>query len=412
MEQPITSQLAFPKSGHIIEYDYPTAERLDLNMGPQHPSTHGVLRLLCELDGETILGIRPVIGYLHSGKEKIAEAKTYHKFIPYTDRLDYLSPMANNVAYVSAIEKLLDLEITERCKFLRTILCEMARLSSHLLWLGTHVMEVGAMTPFLYTFQNREELYDLFEWISGARFTVSYMRIGGVARPIPDGWLDAVRKFVNYMLGRIQEYHDLITLNDIYIGRVRNVGCISKQDAIDLGLTGPSLRACGVDWDIRKANPYLVYDRLDFKVPTNPDGDCYARYLVRMDEMVESCKIILQCIEMMPQSGPLTIEDPKLAIQPKEHVKETMEDLIHHFLLVSDGVYVPAGEAYFAIEASKGELGFYVVSTGGYKPYRLKIRSPSFVNLQSMNKMSAGSLLGDVVAVIGSLDFVLGEIDR
>lgn len=395
-----------------LEQDWPSAEMMSLNMGPQHPSTHGVLRLGLELEGETVRSLRPMIGYLHSGKEKLAEAKTYHKFIPYTDRLDYLSPMANNFAYVGAVEKLLGVEVTERCKFLRTILCEMARISSHLLWLGTHGMELGAMSVFLYTFREREALYDLFEWIAGARFTVSYMRVGGVARPIPDGWLEAVRRFIDDFPSKHKDYSDLLTMNDIFIARTRGVGRITREEAIDLCLTGPSLRACGLGWDLRKTNPYLVYDRLAFDVHTRAEGDCYARYEVRMAEMLESCKIIRQCLDMMPKDGPLNLDNPKVCYPPRERLHKSMEDLIHHFLLASEGIEVPPGEAYHAIEASKGELGFYIMSAGGHRPYRCKIRSPSFVNLQSLGKMSEGSLLADVVAVIGSLDLVLGEIDR
>lgn len=395
-----------------VEQDFPNAELLSLNMGPQHPSTHGVLRLVLDLEGETVRTIRPMVGYLHSGKEKLAESKTYHKFIPYTDRLDYLSPMANNFAYVGAVEKLLDLEVPERCQFLRTILCELARISSHLLWLGTHALELGAMTPFLYAFRERETLYDLFEWISGARFTVSYMRVGGVARPIPEGWLESVRAFIDDFPGKHRDYSDLLTMNDIFIGRTRGIGRITKAEAIGLCLTGPSLRASGSDWDLRKKMPYLVYDRLDFDVPTRTEGDCYARYEVRMQEMLESCKIIRQCLEMIPREGALNVDNPKICYPPRERLHQSMEDLIHHFLLASEGLYVPPGEAYHAIEASKGELGFYIVSAGGHRPYRCKIRSPSFVNLQSIGKMGEGSLLADVVAVIGSLDLVLGEIDR
>lgn len=395
-----------------VQQDYPTAEVLSLNMGPQHPSTHGVLRLMVDLEGETVLKIDPMVGYLHSGKEKLAEAKTYHKFIPYTDRLDYLSPMANNYAFVRTVEKILDIEETERCKYLRTILCELARISSHLIWLGTHVMELGAMTVFLYTFREREVLYDLFEEICGARFTVSYMRVGGVARDYPEGWLDRVQAFINDFPSKFKDYSDLLTMNDIFIARTRNVGVISKEDAINLGMTGPCLRGSGLEVDLRKNNPYLVYDKLDFNVPTRTEGDCYARYEVRMEEMLESCKIVQQCLDMMPRSGPINIDNPKVMYPPREKLHESMEDLIHHFLLASDGIYVPEGEAYAPIEASKGELGFYISSNGGYKPNRCKIRSPSFINLQSLGKMSEGTLIADVVAVIGTLDIVLGEIDR
>jgi NADH-quinone oxidoreductase subunit D len=412
MAENTTTTQTTPLTRRTVEQDYPTGEILTLNMGPQHPSTHGVLRIKLLLEGETVLNAEPMVGYLHSGKEKLAEAKTYHKFIPYTDRLDYLSPMANNTAFVMSVEKLLGVEITERCKWLRMILCELARISSHLLWLGTHAMELGAMTVFLYTFRERETLYDLFEEICGARFTVSYMRVGGVFRDRPDGWLDRVAAFIKDFPSKHKDYSDLLTLNDIFIMRTRGVGTISRQDAIDLSLTGPSLRASGVDWDIRKANPYLHYDKVRFEVPVQTAGDCYARYQCRMTEMLESCKIIEQCLEKMPKDGPINIDNPKVIFPAREKVKQSMEDLIHHFLLASDGIYVPPGEAYAPIEASKGELGFYIHSTGGYRPNRLKIRSPSFVNLQSLGKMAQGGLLADVVAVIGSLDLVLGEIDR
>ena len=401
-----------PPARRVVEQDYPTAEILALNMGPQHPSTHGVLRLMLEIEGETVLSLKPMVGYLHSAKEKLAEHKTYHMFIPYTDRLDYLSPMANNYAFVASVEKLLGIEETERCKWLRTILCELARISSHLLCIGTHAMELGAMTVFLYTFREREALYDLFEEICGARFTVSYMRVGGVYRDYPDGWLDKVKKFIDAFPACHRDYSDLLAMNDIFVGRTRGVGVISAEDAVDHCLTGPMLRGSGVDWDLRKRDPYLVYDQLDFDVPTRAEGDCYARFQCRMQEMLESCKIIEQCLEKMPKDGPINIDNPKVIFPPRERVKQSMEDLIHHFLLASDGIHVPEGEAYRPIEASKGELGFYLVSRGGYKPYRCKIRSPSFVNLQSLSKMSKGALLADVVAIIGSIDLVLGEIDR
>jgi NADH-quinone oxidoreductase subunit D len=385
---------------------------MQLNMGPQHPSTHGVLRLVLDLEGETVLKLRPVIGYLHSGKEKIAEVKTYHKFIPYTDRLDYLSPMANNTAFVMGVEKLLGVEITERCKYLRTILCELARISSHLLWLGTSAMELGAVSVFLYTFRERETLYDFFEEICGARFTVSYMRVGGVQRDYPEGWLAKVQQFVDEFPAKHAEYSDLLTLNDIFVYRMRDIGTITREEAIDLCLTGPSLRASGVNWDIRKANPYLVYDRLEWDVPTATEGDCYARYEVRMQEMLESVKIIQQCLRQMPKDGPINIDNPKVMYPPRDRVKKSMEDLIHHFLLASEGLKTPPGEVYEPIEASKGELGFYIFTAGGPKPYRMHIRSPSFVNLQALSKMCEGGMIADVVAVIGSIDIVLGEIDR
>jgi NADH-quinone oxidoreductase subunit D len=401
-----------PSNRSVIEQDYPTGEILALNMGPQHPSTHGVLRLKLLLEGETVLKIDPVVGYLHSAKEKLAEAKTYHKFIPYTDRLDYLSPMANNTAFVMSVEKLLEVEVTERCKWLRMILCELARISSHLLSIGTHAMELGAMTVFLYTFRERETLYDLFEEICGARFTVSYMRVGGVFRDYPGGWLKKVEAFIKDFPKKHKDYSDLLTMNDIFIMRTRGVGTIGREKAIDMSLTGPSLRGSGVDWDMRKVNPYLHYDQVEFEVPVQTAGDVYARYQCRMAEMLESVKIVEQCLEKMPKDGPINIDNPKVIYPERSRVKQSMEDLIHHFLLASDGIYVPPGEAYAPIEASKGELGFYIHSLGGFRPNRLKIRSPSFVNLQSLAPMAAGGLLADVVAVIGSIDLVLGEIDR
>lgn len=411
-----TTKLQTPTSAksvrRTVEHNYPTGEILTLNMGPQHPSTHGVLHLELDLEGETVLDVRPGVGYLHSGKEKLAETKTYHKFIPYTDRLDYLSPMANNYAFVSAVEKILDIEETERCKYLRTILCELARISSHLLWLGTHGMEVGAVTVFLYTFREREALYDLFEEICGARFTVSYMRIGGVMRDYPEGWLGRVREFINDFPAKHADYMGLLAMNDIFVYRTRGVGLITREQAIDYCLTGPCLRASGVDLDIRRDNPYLVYDKLDWKVITATKGDCYARFEVRMQEMLESMKIVTQCLDQMPKDGPINIDNPKVMYPPRDRVKKSMEDLIHHFLLASEGLKTPPGEVYRPIEASKGELGFFIHTAGGSMPNRLWIRSPSFINLQSMPVMCRGSLLADVVAVIGSIDLVLGEIDR
>ncbi len=386
-------------------------EMMTLNMGPQHPSTHGVLRLIIDLEGEVVRKITPIIGYLHRGKEKTAEVKTYHQFIPYTDRLDYLSPMSNNYAFVSTVEKLLGIEVTPRATYLRTLLCELARISSHLLWLGSQAMELGAATVFLYIFRERETIYDLFEAISGHRFTVSYMRVGGVARDIPDGWLEKVQAFTDDFPKRVTEYEDILTLNEIFLQRTKGVGMISAADAIDLGLTGPSLRASDVRWDIRKSNPYLVYGELDWEMAVGTGCDVYERYLVRIEEMRQSNRIVQQCIERMPD-GPVNIDNPKIIYPPRENVHKSMEDLIHHFMLAYEGFRAPEGEVYNSIEAPKGELGFYIYSDGSNKPYRLKIRAPSFVNLQSLAKMCKGRLFADVVAVIGSLDIVLGESDR
>jgi len=394
-----------------VERTYENLEMLTINVGPQHPSTHGVLRIIADLDGETVVRIRPVIGYLHSGKEKIAETKTYHQFIPYTDRLDYLAPMAYNTGYVMAVEKLMGVEVTERCAFLRTILCELARISSHLVFYGTHALELGATSPFMYAFRDREFLYDLFEQIAGARFTVSYMRIGGVARDVSDDWLNGVRRFCDYFSKAIDDYEALLTRNEIFLQRTWGIGKISAEDAVALGLSGPSLRASGVAWDIRKSHPYLVYDQLDWEPAVEQRGDCYARYLVRMREMRESVKIIRQCLDRFPD-GPVNIDNPKVIYPPKELLHTSMEALIHHFLLASEGPTPPSGEVYHAIEAPKGELGFYIVSDGSPRAYRLKLRTPSFANLQSLDKMCRGHLLADVVAIIGSLDIVLGDIDR
>jgi NADH-quinone oxidoreductase subunit D len=386
-------------------------EIMTLNMGPQHPSTHGVLRLVIDLEGEVIRKIAPVVGYLHRAKEKTAEVKTYHQFIPYTDRLDYLSPMSNNYAYISTVEKLLGIEVTPRCTYLRTILCELARISSHLLWLGSQALELGAQTIFLYTFRERETIYDFFELICGHRFTVSYMRVGGVARDMPPSWLEKVRAFTEDFPKLITEYEDILTMNEIFLQRTKGVGVISAADATDLGLSGPSLRGSNVPWDIRKSNPYLVYGDLDWEMAVETGCDVYARYLVRIEEMRQSNRIIQQCIERMPE-GPVNIDNPKIIYPPRENVHKSMEDLIHHFMLAYEGFRAPEGEVYNSIEAPKGELGFYIYSDGSNKPYRLKIRSPSFVNLQSLSKMCEGRLFADVVAVIGSLDIVLGESDR
>ena len=394
-----------------IERTYDNLEVLRINMGPQHPSTHGVLRLIVDLDGERVIRIRPVIGYLHSGKEKIAEIKTYHQFIPYTDRLDYLSPMAYNTGYVMTVEKLLGIQVTERCAFLRTLLCELARISSHLVFFATHALELGASSAFMYGFRDREPIYDLFEQICGARFTVSYMRVGGVARDIPDGWLDGVRRYCDSMPKAIDDYEALLTRNEIFLQRTWGVGKIAAADAIALAVSGPTLRASGVPWDLRKSQPYLVYDQLDWNLVVENGCDCYARYLVRIREMRESLKIIRQCLDRFP-GGPVNIDNPKVMLPPRKELRRSMEALIHHFLLVSEGFWPPAGEVYQAIEAPKGELGFYLVSDGTPKAYRLKIRTPSFANLQALDRMCRGGLLADLVAVIGSLDVVLGDVDR
>jgi NADH-quinone oxidoreductase subunit D len=392
--------------------DLPT-DKMVLNMGPSHPATHGVLRIVLELDGEIITKANPDIGYLHRGDEKIAENMTYTQFIPYTDRLDYLAPLANNVAYVLAIEKLMGIsnQLPIRCQFIRVICCELARVSSHLLGLGSFAMDVGAMTVFLHTFTEREKIYNLCESLTGARFTTSYTRIGGLSRDLPPGWIEQCRKFCDEVIVNIDETETLLTRNRIFVDRTQGVAAISKEDAIDYGLSGPNLRGSGVDHDLRKAQPYLVYDQLDFDVAVGSTGDCYDRYLVRIEEMRQSVRIIRQCIDKLP-GGPVNVPDGKVALPPKDRVLSRMEELIHHFINVTQGVNVPPGEVYFGHENPKGELGFYIHSKGGGTPHRLKIRSPSFVNLSIMPKVLLGHMVSDVVAILGSFDFVMGECDR
>jgi NADH-quinone oxidoreductase subunit D len=395
------------------ELDDVHGEKMVLNMGPSHPATHGVLRLVLELDGEIITKAVPDVGYLHRGDEKIAENMTYNQFVPYTDRLDYLAPLANNVAYVLAVEKLMgiDGQIPERCQYIRVMCCELARISAHLLGLGAFAMDVGALTVFLHTFTQRETIYNLCEALTGARFTTSYTRIGGVSRDIPEGWTQEVSKFLKEVVVNFDESEKLLTRNRIFMDRTRDIGIISKEDAIDYGLTGPNLRGSGVNHDLRKAHPYLVYDQLDFEVPIGSVGDCYDRYLVRMEEMRQSVRILRQCLDKLP-TGPWHIQDGKVFLPPKKKVLTSMEELIHQFILVTQGQNVPKGEVYFGAENPKGELGFYVNSRGGGTPYRLKIRAPSFVNLSILPKLMPGHMMSDTVAILGSLDFVMGECDR
>jgi NADH-quinone oxidoreductase subunit D len=388
-------------------------EKIVLNMGPSHPSTHGVLRLMLELDGEVITRATPDIGYLHRGDEKIAENMTYTQFIPYTDRLDYLAPLANNVAYALAVEKLLgiDRQLTPRCQYVRVMCCELARVSSHLLGLGCFAMDVGAMTVFLHTFTEREKIHNFCESLSGARFTTSYTRIGGLARDLPPGWTDQCRKFCDEVLTAVDEVDHLLTRNRIWVDRTQGIGIIRREDAIGYSLTGPNLRGSGVDYDVRKAHPYLVYDQLEFDVPLGSAGDCYDRYLVRMEEIRQSVRILRQCLDRLP-GGPVNVPDGKTVLPPKHKVLTSMEELIHQFILVTQGVDAPPGEVYFGAENPKGELGFYICSRGGGTPYRLKIRGPSFMNLSILPKLLPGHLIGDVVSILGSIDFVMGECDR
>ena len=386
-------------------------EKLTLNMGPSHPATHGVLRLILELHGEVISKADPDVGYLHRGDEKIAENMQYNQFVPYTDRLDYLAPLANNVAYACAVEKLMGWDLPPRGQAVRVICCELARISAHLLGVGCYAMDVGAMTVFLYTFTQRETVYNICEQISGARFTTSYTRIGGQTRDISEQTIKEILKFCDEVSEVIEEVDKLLTRNPIFIGRTRDVGYISREDAIGYGLTGPNLRGSGVEFDMRKNHPYLGYEKYDFDIPIGKVGDSFDRYLVRMEEMKESIKILRQVCEKLPK-GPVNITDPKGTLPDKEKVMMSMEELIHHFIVATQGIDAPEGEVYFGAENPKGELGFYINSKGGGVPHRLKIRSPSFVNLSILPKLLPGHMISDVVAILGSLDFVMGECDR
>ena len=386
-------------------------EKLTLNMGPSHPATHGVLRLILELDGEVISKADPDVGYLHRGDEKIAENMQYNQFVPYTDRLDYLAPLANNVAYACAVEKLMGWDLPPRGQAVRVICCELARISAHLLGVGCYAMDVGAMTVFLYTFTQRETVYNICEQISGARFTTSYTRIGGQTRDISEQTIKEILKFCDEVSEVIEEVDKLLTRNPIFIGRTRDVGYISREDAIGYGLTGPNLRGSGVEFDMRKNHPYLGYEKYDFDIPIGKVGDSFDRYLVRMEEMKESIKILRQVCEKLPK-GPVNITDPKGTLPDREKVMMSMEELIHHFIVATQGIDAPEGEVYFGAENPKGELGFYINSKGGGVPHRLKIRSPSFVNLSILPKLLPGHMISDVVAILGSLDFVMGECDR
>ena len=386
-------------------------EKMILNMGPSHPATHGVLRLVLEMDGETITKATPDVGYLHRGDEKIAENMQYNQFVPYTDRLDYLAPLANNVAYALAVEKLMGWELPPRGKAIRVICCETARISSHLLGLGAMALDLGAMTAFLYTFTEREKLYNLFELLTGARFTTSYTRVGGQIRDLPATFIPALQKFLDDFIPQLDEVDNLLTRNRIFVDRTKDVGVIPRDRAIAYALSGPNLRGSGVEHDLRRKHPYLDYDKYDFEVVVGTAGDCYDRYLVRVEEMRQSVRILRQVIENLP-AGPINVVDWKNMPPPKSRVMTKMEELIHHFIVVTEGLDAPPGEIYFGAENPKGELGFYINSKGGGVPHRLKIRAPSFVNLSILPELLPGSSLSDVVAILGSLDFVMGECDR
>jgi len=386
-------------------------QHMVLNMGPQHPSTHGVLRLVLEIDGEIVVRLYPEIGYLHTGIEKTCEAKFYQQVVPLTDRVDYLGPMANNLCYCLAVEKLLELEIPEKAQWLRVLLAELTRLNSHLIWLGTHAMDIGALTVFLYTFREREEILRIFEMLSGQRMMTSYIRIGGLSMEPPLDFFDRVQAFIKTFPEKIDEYSNLLTGNPIFVNRLKGVGHLSAADAVALGVTGPVMRASGIDFDLRRDMPYSGYEKFKFHVPISTDGDVWARYLCRLVEMRESVKIIQQALDGMPE-GAIKADAPKIVLPDREKMKTQMEALIHHFKIVTEGFAVPAGEVYQAIESGHGLMGYYVVSDGTAKPYRVHMRYPSFATLQALETMCKGRMLADVVAVVGSIDIVLGEIDR
>jgi NADH-quinone oxidoreductase subunit D len=386
-------------------------EHMLINIGPQHPATHGVLRLVLELDGETVIKCTPHIGYLHSSFEKLGEFRNWNQIIPLTDRMDYLAPLIYNCAYAMAVEKMMGITVTERCKVVRVLCMELDRIFSHLLWLGTTAIDIGAFTVFLWTFQERERIYTLHEKLTGARITTSATRIGGMMADLPKGWVAELRNFVDTLPKTLDEVETLLTHNNLWIGRNRDVGVISGADALNYGMTGPNLRASGVAYDVRKDRPYYDYETYDFDVVVGENGDCYDRYLVRMEEMRQSLRILDQAINRLPD-GPINIDDPRVILPGKLDAMADMESMIHHFKVVMQGVKAPAGESWFSVESSKGELGMYVVSDGGSKPVRWRVRGPSFINLSALPKMVEGHLLSDVITINASLDIVLGEIDR
>jgi NADH-quinone oxidoreductase subunit D len=404
------------QSGTVIERLDPAepggSERMIINMGPQHPSTHGVLRLVLELDGETVVKAEPVIGYLHTGMEKTMQSKMYQQSIVVTDRFDYTNSMGNNLVYVLAVEKLLGAEIPERAQALRVIVAELQRISAHLVWLGTHALDLGAMTVYFYCFREREMILDMFDMICGARLTYSYMRVGGLVADAPPEFFEALEAFLKIVDARVDEYAYLLSANEIFVGRTQGIGALTQEEIIDLGVSGPVARASGIDWDLRKSNPYSGYDRYEFDVPIGSNGDVYDRYLVRIEEMHQSARIIRQALATLPE-GPIRCADRKISLPPREELATSMEAVIHHFKLITEGFHPPKNQqVYQAVEAPKGELGCFIASDGSNKPYRCHWRGPSFVNLQSLPPMLEGRLVADTVSIIGSIDIVLGEVDR
>jgi NADH-quinone oxidoreductase subunit D len=388
-----------------------SAEHMLVNIGPQHPATHGVLRLVVELEGEVVVRVIPHIGYLHSGFEKLGEYRTYNQIIPLTDRNDYLAAPSNNVCLAQAAEKLMGIEITERCRVLRVIACEIARIISHLVWAGTTGIDMGAFTVFLWMFQEREKLYNLLEAWTGARLTTSLTRVGGLMADVPDGWTQELRRWCEHFPHVLDEVETMLSRNGIWLGRNVDVGVISAADAVNFSLSGPMLRASGVPYDVRKDRPYLGYETYDFEVPVGEHGDCYDRYLVRMEEMRQSVRILLQALDRLPE-GPINVADPQVSLPPKTRGMSDMESMIFHFKQVMEGVPAPVGEAYSAVEGPRGELGNYFVSDGSAKPVRWRIRPPAFLNLAALPKMSEGHLLSDLIAINASVDIVMGEVDR
>jgi NADH-quinone oxidoreductase subunit D len=396
----------------VIETAGGPAQPMVLNMGPQHPSTHGVLRVVLELDGEIVLSAKPDIGYLHTGIEKSCESKTYSQCITLTDRIDYLAPLSNNLGFCLAAEKLIGIEVPKRAQYIRVLLTELTRITSHLVWLGTHAIDLGAMTVFLYSFREREEIMKIYEYVSGQRMMTSYFRIGGLALEPPPDWLDRVRRVIDALPGHIDEYETLLTNNRIWMARTKGVGNISAEDAIALGVSGPLLRASGVAYDVRRAFPYSSYEDFDFQVQTQTAGDCFARYQVRVAEIRESIKIVRQAMDKITPEGPFRAEVQGIIPPSREEMKTSIEGLIYHFKIFTEGFAPPPGEVYQCIESPRGELGVFMASDGSAKPYRVKLRTPSFVNLQSLPNLCVGRLIADVVACIGTTDIVLGEVDR
>jgi NADH-quinone oxidoreductase subunit D len=388
------------------------AKTMVLNMGPQHPSTHGVLRIVLELDGETVVKAVPDCGYLHTGIEKSCEDKTYSQAITLTDRIDYLNPLGNNLVYCMAVEKLLDLQVPKRAQYIRVMMVELQRISSHLVWLGTHAIDLGAMTVFLYCFREREEILKIFEMFSGQRMMTSYIRIGGVALQPPAGWRQAIEKFLKYMPSRVDEYETLLTENRIWMGRTKNIGYISAEDAIALSMTGPTIRAAGVAYDNRKLFPYSSYEEFEFDVPTRTDSDCFGRYMIRVAEMRESLKIVRQALDKITDEGAIKTDAPGIVPPQREKMKTEMEALIYHFKIFTEGFSPPAGEAFVTVESPRGELGCFIASDGSPKPLRVHFRAPSYINLQALPKLVEGQLISNVIACIGTIDIVLGEVDR